>query len=207
MTPGPHDGHAGHDRTPGYLVVGLSPPEQAPVDAPERSARYGAGAAAALRRVGATMTYLARANPARALVGDWRHVQAVVEQYGSFTQILDFWSAPEYVAARPHRQGLVEIGWIVALPGRPLGAGDPAPDGSPPAAYALLAGPGAAATSRAGVLADVGPEEMAVLEGTWPWPGRVVVERHPSRTEAEAAVAGAGPGVELALVLNGVPPA
>ncbi|HXA57921.1 MAG TPA: DUF1330 domain-containing protein [Streptosporangiaceae bacterium] len=165
-----------------YLFFAIRPTTYPPPGIADSRAAYRSGATAAMQRLGTTMTVLASTASVQAVNGTWGFDHVVIERYSSLSQIHDFWNSAEYTAARPHRQGLVHMHFIAAIPG--LYAAD---DQTGHAAYAIAFGPDIEPTSPAVPLAVADPTDITVLEGSWPFEGRTIIEHHPSTTAAAQA--------------------
>jgi uncharacterized protein (DUF1330 family) len=174
----------------------MRPAESPPPDAAEKGAKYAAGAAAAMQRIGASMTFLGLAADVKAQAGSWEHDHAALEQYSSLADVHAFWDSPEYTEARPHRAALVQMHFVVAVPGVVA---------SPEEAGGFAVAFGDIQPSGAGiVLADADVSDLAVLEGDWPYDGRIVIEAHRSLADAEAAWTGRD-GLAAAIALPATP--
>jgi uncharacterized protein (DUF1330 family) len=164
-----------------YLFVAMRRATNPPPGVADSAAAYLSGATAAMQRLGTTMTMLASTASVLAVNGTWGFDHAVIERYRSLSQIHDFWNSAEYTAARPHRQGLIHMHFVAAVPG--LEADDETGHG----AYAIAFGPDIEPSASAVPLAVADPTNITVLEGSWPFEGGTIIEHHPSTTAATHA--------------------
>jgi uncharacterized protein (DUF1330 family) len=183
-----------------YLFVAMRPATNAPPGVADSGAAYLSGATAAMQRLGTTMTMLASTASVQAVDGTWGFDHAVIERYSSLSQIHDFWNSAEYTAARPHRQGLIRMHFIAAIPG--LYAAD---DETGHAAYAIAFGPDIEPSSHAVPLAVADPTDITVLEGSWPFEGRTIIEYHPSTNAATQAWQQANATTAIVIPAHGRP--
>ena len=134
----------------------------------------------------------------RIVAGSYEPGILVIARFDSMQGLINFWNSPEYERGKRVRHGFAyqEVAFILAVEGVP----SEREPGVVAGAYGLAVG-GKNTDKRGSMLADAGPSDMQVLEGQWPYQGKLRIRSYPSLEEAAqatAAIAGT-----LAIVVPG----